>query len=322
MFRQQYEEINNSLRKTKKAIIGIGCSFVQGQGAISDELLEEYSWEVLPTGRMVPKYTDEQKTFLMEKYGLSEVAGDLNFTFMEYENSFVNKLCNKYLNGEYTPINFGMRGNGNRACIKQLYLHPEIEWELAEEIIVLYMPSGFERFDFAHENVADHFNFVTMWPHYMDPSIDGDRKKLWEGYAKTIWGEAHEALEQLIQAQELVLWCQNKNAKLITLLGFDPRYNKDHFKTSLTKHSPRNMRPWIDRIIEQFPWESFMTVGNYDMFIKYTMDQEKLPWETYWSYRSKGTPNKWLTPCCHPSAKAHDGYAKLISEELKKRGVV
>jgi hypothetical protein len=322
MYRRQYREINNSLRKTKKAIIGIGCSFVQGQGALTDGLLQKYPWEVLPAGRMVAKYTEEQKNEIANEYGLFETAGELDFTYMEYENSFVNTLCNKHLNGEYTPINFGMRGNGNRASIKQLYLHPEIDWEFAEEIIVLYMPSGIERFDFALKDFDDHFNFVTMWPNYADPSVTGDRKKLWEGYAKTVWGEPHEVLEQIINAQELVSWCQNKNAKLITLLGFDPRYSREHFLTALTEHSAPKMRDWVERIVEQFPWNSMIDVGEYKMFIEYVMDQEKIPWETYWSYRGNGTPNNWLTPCCHPSAKAHDGYAKLISAELKNRGIL
>jgi hypothetical protein len=322
MYREQYQAINDSLRKTKKAIIGIGCSFVQGQGALTDELLQEFPWEVTPQGRMVTKHTEEQKIEISKKYNLLVTAGELDFTFMEFENSFINKLCNKHLNGEYTPINFGMRGNGNRASIKQLYLHPEIDWEFAEEIIVIYMPSGFERFDFAHTHFCDHFNFITMWPHYMDPTVTGDRKKLWEGYAKTVWGEPHETLEQILNAQELVTWCKNKNAKLVTLLGFDPRYNKQHFMTSLKHTSKPNMHSWVDRIVDDFPWETMIHVGGYRMFLEYLMDQEKLPWETYWSYRERGTPNKWLTPCCHPSAKAHDGYAKLILAELKKRELV
>ena len=321
MYKRQYQEINNSLRTTKKAIIGIGCSFMQGQGALSKELLSDYSWETLSTGRMLLKSSDDRKKILKSKYHLDEVNGELDFTYMEYNNSFLNKLCNKYLNGKYTPINFGMRGNGNRASIKQLYLHPEIDWKYAEEIIVIYMPSGIERFDFASTNFAEHFNFITMWPNYTDASVSGDRKKLWEGYAKTVWGSSHEVLEQIINAQELLTWCQLKNAKLVTLLGFDPRYNREYFLTSLKDYCNNNMFAWCDVIIDSFPWETIIEVGGYKMFLEYTMDQENLPWDDYWSWRGKGTPKKWLSPCCHPSELAHDGYAQMVYNELQKRNI-
>jgi hypothetical protein len=38
----------------------------------------------------------------------------------------------------------------------------------------------------------------------------------------------------------------------------------------------------------------------------------------FWSFIGKGTPNNWLTPCAHPSAKAHDLFAKLLHEHLTK----
>ena len=84
--------------------------------------------------------------------------GKLDFTFMEYDNAFVNVLCNKYLQGSYTPINFGLRGCGNRATIKELYFYPEIDWHLIDEIIVIYCPSGVERFDFINDTYTDHFS--------------------------------------------------------------------------------------------------------------------------------------------------------------------
>lgn len=316
MFRQQYTQINESLRETKKAIVALGCSFVQGQGALSPELLTKYQWEVSPTGFMFPKLSEEQKQEIQIEYNLRENFGRLDFTFVEYQNSFVNVLCDKYLFGEYTPINFGMRGNGNRASIKQLYMHPGIQWDLIEELIVLYMPTGLERFDFAQDNLSDHFNFVTMWPHYRDPSVTGDKKKLWEGYAKTIWGETHEVIEQILSATELVSWCKTKNARLITLLGFDARYKREYFLEKLIAKSPKNAEhvQWANLFVDQFPWDTMTDVGGYESFIQYTMKQENLHWHNMWSWRGRGTPNKWLTPCCHPSAIAHDGYARLLSE--------
>ena len=41
MYQIQVNEINKKLKNNKKAIIAIGCSFVQGQGAVDDELYQD-----------------------------------------------------------------------------------------------------------------------------------------------------------------------------------------------------------------------------------------------------------------------------------------
>jgi hypothetical protein len=42
MYKKQISKINKIIDKTGKAIIGLGCSFVQGQGAFNEEIVDKY----------------------------------------------------------------------------------------------------------------------------------------------------------------------------------------------------------------------------------------------------------------------------------------
>ena len=47
MYQNQIKKINEQLKTTDKAIIALGCSFVQGQGAVNDELYTEYKLSLI-----------------------------------------------------------------------------------------------------------------------------------------------------------------------------------------------------------------------------------------------------------------------------------
>jgi len=327
MYQSQIKEINKSINKTGKVIISLGCSFVQGQGAVDMELLEQYP--------VVHKYLTNEPTIgddnldeILEKFSLIKRKhdGNLDFTFMEYKNAFVNVLCNDYLNQEYTPINLGRRGNGNKATIKDLYFHPDIEWNKIKEYIVIYMPSGLERLDFASDTWDDHNKWVTIWPHYQDVH-EYPRKNLWKAYNECLWSEKFEVLEQLAIAQELLTWCENKNAKLITIPAFDKRYSKDHFVDALSKKYSRDMgqgnmkvhsgnRHDDAELANLFPWHTIFKPGGCDTFADFALSQEFPDYMNinFYSFLKVGSPELWITPCAHPSAKAH----RLLAEELFK----
>jgi hypothetical protein len=83
MYQSQIKEINKSINKTGKVIISLGCSFVQGQGAVDMELLEQYP--------VVHKYLTNEPTIgddnldeILEKFSLIKRKhdGNLDFTFM------------------------------------------------------------------------------------------------------------------------------------------------------------------------------------------------------------------------------------------------
>lgn len=333
MFKKELLIVNNDLKRTRKAIIGIGCSFVEGQGAVNDELYEKFKWTVDELGLPVkPKLTAEDKEYILKTYPRVGVFQDeLDFTFMEQDNAFTSVLCKKYFEGQYTPINLGLRGHGNRASIKELYFQP-IRWDLIDEIIVLYCPSGMERFDFAKDAWTDHFHWTCMWPNPTDQPEGTARRILWDGYNKSLFSEKFAVLEQVAQAQELLTWCKLKNAKLIITPGFDLRYNKENFKKELSKKIIRKIGSEefdreeklmadelyeANRIAEMFPWQNMFFPEGQATFVDLVMKYEKPSEKTFfYEYFQKGSPNKWITPCSHPAAKGHDVFAKALYKHI------
>ena len=87
MFKQQIKEVNDSLKRTNKAIVAIGCSFVQGQGAVNDELYGHFKWEMRGLGKPLEiVITEKEKKILLAKYPELRIQdGKIDFTFMEYK---------------------------------------------------------------------------------------------------------------------------------------------------------------------------------------------------------------------------------------------
>ena len=73
----------------------------------------------------------------------------------ELENSWVNQLTKHHF-PEYKSLNLGVKGIGNKAAVDQLHFVDQHDLEDAEGIIV-FMLSGFERFDVFQERPKDQF---------------------------------------------------------------------------------------------------------------------------------------------------------------------
>ena len=340
MYDKQIIEINKDLKRTRKAIISLGCSFVEGQGAVDQDIYDNCDWSMLKTGvPMEPVLTKDEQSKLLEKHPELSLLdnGSINWTFMEYKNAFVNVLCKKYFNAEYTPINFGLRGKGNRASIKSLYFHPQLDWHDIDELIVIYTPSGPERFDFLSDEFSERGKFHCMWPWYEDQP-DGPRKTLWKGYGTALHSEKSSMLEQVSNVIELENWCKLKNAKLIITPGFDRTYTQYNFKNLIRNYVERNEHQSIvkhveymkdintfdpskaemlDAIVDQWPWDKMFKPQGCDTFMDLCLKQEGLAGTGYWDYNGKGTPEHWVTVCCHPSAKGHDLFAQELYNFIK-----
>ena len=144
----------NRITEDSKLLIGIGDSFCAGRGACSIELWEKYGWD-------------------MERmYG----EGGAEVEESNYANSWVNQLCKNHM-PDWTPLNLGMSGKGNRYAIKELMVNPLLGIEKAKEKIVVFAVSGFERFDLAKDLVGEE-HFTTQWPMY------GDYKEKKLGYSE------------------------------------------------------------------------------------------------------------------------------------------
>ena len=139
MYLQEYT--NYQINKDSKVVIAIGDSFAEGQGAVSWETWEKYDW-------------DRDKM----------IKHKLEYIKEERSNSFVAQLCKNFL-PSWTPVNLGKRGTGNRSASQQLFLHPKLNLEQANEKIVIFMLSGLDRFDFVNKDLPENFSHFTMWPH-------------------------------------------------------------------------------------------------------------------------------------------------------------
>jgi hypothetical protein len=333
MYKKQIPEINAGIKRTKKVIISIGCSFVQGQGAVNPELYDDYEWTYEELG--VPLYLTLDpagEKALMKKYpSVCKTDGKLDFRFMEFENAFVNVLCKKYFNGDYTPINLGLAGCGNRASIKELYFHPDINWHEVEEFIVLYVPSGPERFDFINDQWGDHAHWVCMWPHYKDKP-NSPRRDLWRGYHHSLYSDKFEVLEQISHVQELMLWCkQHNNARLVITPGFDHRYDRETFIKALKMNIARTMEgdlikdsnsffqsTEVDKLVNMWPWDCMFYPDGEKTFADAVTAKENIKDDHFFNYLGTGSPNGWITACAHPSAKGHDYFAQLLYNHITK----
>jgi len=339
MFSSQIPIINEQIKKNNKVIISIGCSFVQAQGAIDDDLFDSHEWEYLGMGHPLKIKIDKRTEFdLVNRYPELKYHQDfgLDFSLMELKNSFVSVLCNKYFQGAYTPINLGQKGCGNRASIKELYFWPQIDWGNVHEIIVVYVPSGLERFDFVNDLWPDHFHWKAMWPNEVENPTNG-REHLWNGYNRSLYSEKFAIIEQISHIQELLTWCKSKNARLIVTPGFDRRYDREFFEAELSKTITRDINGKVQEnkflgmfsnneskehlyLADLWPWDSMFKPNGAKTFADMAMDQEpNLPDRNdfFFQFLGNRSPNGWMTACAHPGAKAHDLFAKLLFEKLK-----
>ena len=340
---KQWEVVKASLDKTKRAIISLGCSFAGGEGAYDQELLEGLKWKWLGYGKpIIPLIDDATESWLLNKYTELEIDDGMsmnpawpdreaiNFRRMFYKNSFVNVLAHKYLEGKYTGVNFGMPGNGNRASIKNLHIWP-YDWSKLDSIIVIYCPSALERFDMAKDDWKGYSAFATLYPHPQKGNTP--RANMWNGYSRGIHSDKNAVLEQIMHFMELKQWCDLHNAKLVITPAFDRSYNRSFFETALfTQHKRNNeyevtqepaeeipgVKQHLTHLIDQWSWDDMFKPNGVETFMDLCLIQEQIPRDQYLFQRflGQGSPQKWITHCSHPSAKAHDLFASLLHKKI------
>jgi hypothetical protein len=230
----------------------------------------------------------------------------------EYEGAWVNQLCKNHLT-DYIPVNLGMRGCGNRAAVKELYLHPDLNLHLAKEKIVIYMLSGMERFDFINKEFNDHHHFFAMWPNPWDKGATN--LKLWEAYAEDIWDDKFGYIEMLLNIAEAQTWCKANNAKFILINAFRRDYIKEMYTHILTKDHEKGL-------IDVIEWDNYLYPKGYSCMtdlLVHLEDRDDLLGGGFYGWamgHDKLTPKGLFTKCAHPSHEGHRIIAETIYDYI------
>jgi hypothetical protein len=291
----------NRITKDSKLLIGIGDSFCAGRGACSIELWEKYGWD-------------------MERmYG----EGGAEVEESNYANSWVNQLCKNHM-PDWTPLNLGMSGKGNRFAIKELMVNPLLGIEKAKEKIVVFAVSGFERFDLAKDLVGEE-HFTTQWPVY------GGYKEKKLGYSEltlengdSLYSEKFVISEFILNIIELMNWCKLHNAKLLLMSAFTPEFNKNHFIDVLSPNVTSVLGQMkLDELIWSIPWERIIRPLGFscitDMLMHLEGWDKDLPGYGFRNMKIDTIgPNGYMTKCQHPSEKGHKLLAEIIYEHILK----
>lgn len=294
--------IKNKVELTAKSkiIIGLGDSFTQGQGACSPEVWEKSNWDS------------------------KEIINPANSEALisSYENSWVNQLCENHMT-DYIGVNLGMNGRGNRAAVKELYLHPKINLELPEEKIVIYMLTGPERFDFAHTDFKAIQHFMTMWPNIGEKI---EQKELWGAYAEHVWSERFGAIELILNITEAQMWCKANNARFIVCSAFTPEIRRECLINKIKSDDKDDgiyyeFESVLD-LVDTIQWENYCFPGGFNTMTDYLLNLEGLdnlinettpwPFHKYAYALDKFSPKGYISKDAHPSYLGH----KKIAEAL------
>jgi hypothetical protein len=282
----------------KKYIIGLGCSWTQGEGGYPEEIWKQYNGSPQRALRCKDDYA---------------------IRHYEHENSWVNVLCRDHF-PEYEPVNLGVKGIGNRAAIGQLHFCDKVDFNNSTGIIVL-MLSGFERLDLfqQHPNISNgqndfysknkfrHYKWRTAWP---IPNHSTGDTAFWDVYARELWSEQFVSAHQMCNLLDLQTFAKAYGYKVVVANGFNQR----------PEGIKQYLRDNAGYLVDKFDWSTYVhDTTPYTAFVQKLVELDGLlppkDWGGFHQYYSqRDWPAKYLTNCegAHPTI---DGY-KVIGEEL------
>lgn len=288
----------------KKYIVGIGCSWTQGEGGYPEDIWKSHGGRVQIRNR-----------------------SDYYLRKIEHENSWVNVLCRDYF-PEYIPVNLGVRGIGNTAAVKQLNFCDKIDWNNSTGIIVL-MLSGFERFDvfqqgpycsndgeddFYSNNEYRHYKWRTAWP------IPHGNDKLHDVYGRELWSEQFASSNQMMALLELQNFAKAYGYKIVVANAFN---NRDEGIIQYLKNNTGSL-------VDKFDWNTYLhNTTEYSAFVQKLVELDGLIPPEHWGgfheyYHKRNWPAKYLTNCegAHPTLEGYKVIGAELAKFIKLRGYV
>jgi hypothetical protein len=290
----------------KKYIIGLGCSWTQGEGGYPDQVWQDHGGRVQVRGR-----------------------SDHYLRQIEHENSWVNVLCRDHF-PEYEPMNLGVRGIGNRAAVGQLHFCDKIDWNNSTGIIVL-MLSGFERFDvfqqhpygddleddYYSNNEYRHYKWRTAWP---VPGHKVGDAAFWDVYGKDLWSEQFVASHQVCNLLDLQTFAKAHGYKVVVANAFNQR----------SEGIKQYLRDNTGSLANKFDWSTYIhETTPYTAFVQKLVELDGLIPPENWGgfhqfYHKRDYPAKYLTNCegAHPTLEGYKVIGNELAQFIKSRGYV
>ena len=311
----------------QKYIIGLGCSWTQGEGGYPQEVVDAHDGytQCRPGQDHWPD-------------------SDYYLRVHELENSWVNQLC-KYHFPQYKSLNLGIKGIGNQAAVGQLNFADQIDFDNSEGIVIL-MLSGMERFDIIQQRPMDnsgfdepdgyslgeyrHTKWRTAWPF---ESQHGD-KEFWGTYARHLWSDQMVATHQLMALLNLQTWAKAYGYKVIIANAF----NQHHWNSHLI---PSEVGSGIELYLKlncgalhkKFDWAScdFHRGKDYISFMQKLVELDgKLSKDDWCQFNNVYNPGNMKTHStyltndqgAHPTIKGYRVIADELAEFIRERGYV
>ena len=300
---------------TQKYIVGLGCSWTQGEGGYPQDVVDAHG------GRTQIRCGQP-----------GQPDSDYYLRVHELENSWVNQLC-KYHFPDYKSLNLGIKGIGNNAAVNQLHFVDQVDLEDAEGVIVL-MLSGFERFDVFQQRPKDHSGWATpdsynngeyrhekwrtAWP---IEQKEGDGA-FWTCYARELWSEQFVASTAMMSLLNLQTFAKANNFKIVLANAFNQRQEGVY----------EWLKEYAGKLVDQFDWSCYIHNDiDYVAFMEKLVELDgKLPREDWGSYNSVYNPenldthSEYLTndQGSHPTIKGYRVIAYELATFIKKRGYI
>lgn len=290
----------------KKYIVGLGCSWTQGEGGYPEQVWKDHGGRVQVRGR-----------------------SDYYLRKIEHENSWVNVLARDHF-PEYESVNLGVRGIGNQAAVQQLHFCDKIDWTNSTGIIVL-MLSGFERFDvfqqhpYSRDNNDDmysnneyrHYKWRTAWP---VPGHNTGDAAFWDVYGRELWSEQFVASHQMMALLNLQAFAKAHGYKVVIANGFNQR----------NEGIKQYLRDNTGSLVDKFDWGTYLhDTTPYSAFVQKLVELDGLIPANEWGgfhsfYHKRDWPAKYLTNCegAHPTLEGYKVIGKEIADFIKLRGYV
>lgn len=278
----------------KKYIIGLGCSWTQGEGGYPNDIVVNHDGNVWKNRK--------EDDYYLRNY--------------EHENSWVNVLTRDYF-VDYTPINLGVRGAGNRAAAHQLHFCDKVDFSNSTGIII-FLLSGFDRFDFLNkvhrlDTTYDDFYSVGGFKHYKWKTVwPNDFNSLNEIYMNEIHSDQVVATETIMALLDVQTFAKAYGYKLVVANAFnhyDDRYLREH----------------SGYLADKFNWDNYLhKTTNYISMVQKLIELDSIlpvsEWTTFYKYYSKlNNPSKYLTNCSHPTIEGYKVIAKELAEFIKEK---